>query len=89
MQRQNGQPVQSASDDRVLSLRAVRIHNAHISGGKYSTTTCPVCSQGLEGFMASPALVAPPEVAEGDGDDKEGNPPSPRSPWDDPARPAD
>ncbi len=78
MQRSDDKSVQGASGDRVLNLRALRFHNAHLSIGDFSSRHCSVCSEGLEGFMETPAPVAAPEVAAGNGGDKEGDSPSPR-----------
>ncbi len=72
MSRPNDESVQSESGDRVLSLGAVRVHNGHLQSGRTITKGCVVCSEGLEGFMASaPKVKEKPEVAEGDGADSE------------------
>ncbi len=81
MQRQNDQPVQSQSGDRVLSLGSVRVHNAHLQSGQFTSGRCRACSEGLEGIMEAPPPVPEPPVVEGDGDDEERDPSLPHGSW--------
>lgn len=77
MQRQTDESIQGAGSDRVLSFRAVRVHNDHLQSGVRHISRCGVCQEGLVGALAAPPEVKQPdkpnEVAESDRADKEGN----------------
>ena len=74
MPRQNAETVRSEGGDRVLSLGAVRVHHDHLQSGRAWSGGCPVCVEGLEGFMETVAPVPEKlEVAEDNGGDEEGD----------------
>ncbi len=85
MSRPNDSSVQGEGEYRVLKLGPVRVHNGHLQAGLSSTRGCPVCVEGLEGFMAADTgPQAKPEVAEGDGGDPEDDAALALSRWSDP-----
>lgn len=85
MQKQNERLIQGTSGSWNLSFGAVRIHNAHLQGGRGVGANCPVCNEGLGGALApTPAREKPDtvdEVDKGDGTDKEGDTTPPPDPW--------
>ena len=82
MSRPDDLSVQSSSGDRLLRFGSVRVHNGHLQSGRAVTAGCDICSAGLEGFMEeAPAAEEKPEVVEGDGGDKEGDPALAHGSW--------
>ncbi len=85
MPRQDDELVQGEGDHRVLHFGAVRVHNNHLQSGRTSSRGCPVCSEGLEGFMPSvPSVEVNPEVDASNGGDEERDPTPSSGSWDDP-----
>ncbi len=87
MQEKTESTVQGEGGDRRLLFGAVRVHNAHLQGGRTAVVGCGVCSQGLAGAMGQIAQERtgdkPVEVAPRDGADGEGDSASPHSSWED------
>ena len=81
MQRQAEGAVQGESGGRMLSFRAVRVHDRHLQAGRVNQPSCGICSSGLEGAMAEaawqPIVEAP--VVTSDGGDEERDTASPPS----------
>ncbi len=80
MSEKDAQSVPSQGGNWVFDLGALRVHNAHIQSGQFTSRSCGTCEEGLEGIMAPIAVVPKPdEVAEGDGSDAEDGAALPRS----------
>ncbi len=75
MSRQDDESVQGPGGDRVLNFGAVRVHNGHLQSGRTVTVGCLICSEGLEGALATPPPPAEePEVVKSNGGDESGDP---------------
>ncbi len=69
--------VWSPSDDRLLKIGPLRIHDSHIQMGRRSAVDCGVCAEGLDGALAKVEAPEGPSgkdaVVEGHGGDGEGD----------------
>lgn len=84
MQRQSKSVIPDASSEGLLSVRALRVHHAHLSSGQGENSGCGICRQGLAGAMEkTPTARKKLPVVEGSGVDKKDDSASPSSGGDD------
>lgn len=77
--------IQGVGADRLLNLRALNVHYNHLQRGFKTFRSCGVCSEGLEGLLATliPSAAGDEEGGnpEGDGADEKDDAALPSDTW--------